>query len=93
MKTIALRLSSFPVPHWGAFQHNRYASPWLLAFFTSLFLAVVYVWFDQGILGIWSAVEAGSVSATFATFVSAFMVFICAAHAGLFLLAYRWLVE
>jgi hypothetical protein len=93
MKTIALRLSSFPVPQWGVFHHSRYISPCLVAFFVTLFLAVVYVWFDQGILGVWSAVEAGSVSASFATFVSAFMVLICAAHAGLFLLAYRWLVE
>jgi hypothetical protein len=94
MKTIALRLSSFPVPtRLGALHHKRYASPWLIAFFAALFLAVVYIWFDQGILGIWSAFEAGSVSATFAALVSAFMVFICAAHAALFILAYRWLVE
>ncbi len=93
MKTIALRLASFPAPHWGAFHHSRYTSPWLVAFFVALFLAVVYIWFDQGIMGIWSAVEAGSVSASFATFVSVFMLAICAAHAGLFLLAYRWLVE
>jgi hypothetical protein len=62
----------------------------LAAVLVTLAIAVIYVWVDQGVIGIWQAYQAGSINGYFASAVIGLMLVVCAAHAWLFHRTYRW---